>query len=45
MLAVTTVMAYPGAYALPEGNLYDLKQRMLFRIVVEISMCDAPHTG
>jgi hypothetical protein len=28
LLAVTTVMAYLAAYAFPEGNLHDLKQRM-----------------
>ena len=29
LLAVTTVMAYLAAYAFPDGNLYDVKQRML----------------
>ena len=29
VLAVTTVMAYLAAYAFPDSNLYDLKQRML----------------
>lgn len=29
LLAVTTVLAYLAAYAFPDGNLYDVKQRML----------------
>ena len=29
LLGITTIMAYIRAYAFPEGNLFDLKQRML----------------
>jgi hypothetical protein len=30
LMAVATVMAYLAAYAFPGGNLYELKQKMLF---------------